>query len=58
MNLSIERIREELGYIQASIVRDESSGKRFLLPSRINDIQRAIYNALNLGPQEKVRSLD
>ena len=58
VNLSIERIREELGYIQASIVRDESSGKRFLLPSRINDIQRAIYNALNLGPQEKVRSLD
>ncbi len=57
VGLSVERIREELGYLQASVVKDTVSGKRFILPSRINDTQRAIYNALGLKPEEKVRSL-
>ena len=57
VGLSVERIREELGYLQASIVKDTVSGKRFLLPSKVNDTQRAIYNALGLRPEEKVRSL-
>ena len=57
VDLSVERIREELGYIQASVVRDTGSGKRFLLPSKANDIQKAVYGALGLTLGEKVRYL-
>ena len=57
VDLSIERVREELGYIQASIIKDQRSGKRFLLPSKNTGTQRAIYKALNLELQEKVRYL-
>ena len=57
IKLSIERIKEELGYLQASIVRDGQSGKRFLLPSKVTPIQRAIYKSLGLKLEEKVRFL-
>lgn len=57
LSLSIDRIREELGYVQASVVRDRRSGKRFLLPSKANNTQRAIYSALGLMLQEKVQYL-
>ena len=57
VNLSIARIREELGYIQASVVRDRKTGKKFLLPSKPNDTQRAIYSSLGLNLQEKVEYL-
>ena len=58
VDMSVEKIKEELGYLQASIVRDEKSGKKFLLPSKITDGQKAIYNALGLELQEKVRLLN
>ena len=57
MKLSIERVREELGYVQASIVRDQQTGERFLLPSRVTDTQRAIYGALGMEIEDKVRPL-
>ena len=58
LSFSIERIKEELGYIQASVVRDKRSGKRFLLPSKPSDAQRVIYKALGLDLQEKVQYLN
>ncbi len=48
LKLSIETIRKELSYMQASIVRDNITGKKFILPSRPTDLQNAIYNALGL----------
>ena len=57
VGLSVERIRQELGYVQASVVRDAGSGRRFLLPSKATDLQRAVYGALGLTLEEKVRYL-
>ena len=57
LNLSINRIKEELSYIQASVVRDKKSGKRFLMPSKANDVQKAIYSAFGLELQEKAQYL-
>ena len=57
IHLSIGRIREELGYIQASILRDQRSRKRFLVPSDHTDTQKSIYKALGLDLQEKVQYL-
>ena len=57
IKLSVERIREELGYMQASIVKDQRTGAKFLLPSSITDTQRAIYNALGIKIEDKVRPL-
>ena len=58
IRLSIERIKEELGYLQASIVNDRKTGKRFFLPSKITPTQRTIYSALGLKIEEKVRFLN
>ena len=57
VNLSIARIREELSFIQASIVRDRRSNKRFLLPSKLTKIQRDIYTALGLVYDTRVKLL-
>ena len=57
VKLSVERIREELGYLQASIVRDQKTGRRFLLPSKATDTQRKICDALGVKLQEKVQIL-
>ena len=45
--LSFEKIREELSEVQVSPVRDERTGRRFLLPSRVTSTQRAIYEVFN-----------
>ena len=45
--LSFEKIREELREVQVSRVRDEKTGRRFLLPSRVTSTQRAIYEVFN-----------
>ena len=57
LKLSIERIREELGYLQASVVKDQKTGRRFLLPSKVTDTQRAICDALGVKLQEKIQIL-
>ncbi len=48
INLSFEEIREELNRIQASIVRDKTTGKRFILPAKITKNQKKIYKAFAL----------
>ena len=57
VKMSIRKIKEELGYVQASVVRDTRTRRRFLLPSKTTPDQRAIYNALGLKLEEKVRLL-
>ena len=58
VGMSVARIREELGYLQASVVRDKKTGKKFLLPSKVTPEQREIYRALGLKLEEKVRFLN
>ena len=48
INLSFEEIRDELNSLQASIVRDKTSGKRFILPAKITKNQKKIYKAFGL----------
>ena len=54
INLSFAKIRDELKYIQASVLKDTYTGKRFLLPSSGTPQQRAIYKALHLTMKEKI----
>ena len=56
--MSVARIQDELGYVQASVVRDKGTGKEFLLPSKVTDMQRAIYEALGIEIQEKIHFLN
>ena len=55
--LSIAKIKEELSYVQESIVRDTSSGKRFILPSSPTELQRKIYQALGKKLNTRPRML-
>ena len=55
INLSIARVREELSFVQTSIVRDRRSGRRFMLPSKLTEIQRSIYTALGLCYDSRAR---
>jgi transposase len=48
VQVSAERIQEELHRVQASHVVDRATGFRFRLPSRVSDVARAIYGALGL----------
>ena len=47
MNLSFEAIKKELSFVQISCLRDTSTGRQFLLPSKINKTQKNIYQAFN-----------
>ena len=53
---SVESIRSELRNVQASILIDEISGKRYGLPSAITEKVKEIYRAFkltrNLSPHE------
>ena len=51
IKLSVAKLREELNYLQASIVVDTKTKQRFLLPSKMTDTQKKIYSALNLKHQ-------
>ena len=43
ISLSIDRLREHLSSVQASIVTDKTSGDRYVIPSRTTEEQQAIY---------------
>ena len=58
IKMSFEAVREELSYLQASIVKDQKTGIKFALPSRITQKQRNIYNALGLKMLSGVRVLN
>jgi transposase len=53
-NLSPERIRAELLRVQASILLDTSTNKKYLLPSNISGIWQSIYKAMNCQRSQSV----
>ena len=57
IKLSFEEIRDELNRLQVSIVRDEKSGMKFSLPSKITKNQRQIYQVLGLKIDQKTKIL-
>jgi len=57
IKLSFDRIREELSFVQSSIVKDTKTGRRFRLPSRATATQRAIYGVFNKRINQTVQFL-
>ena len=53
LNISCSEIREELTRVQASTVIDKSTGQRFILPSRVNQVQKTIYSAFGIKLSQK-----
>jgi len=54
VNLSFEVIRDELLKSEASVLLDQRSRKKFLLPSKSTENQRKIYGTFGLVKQEKI----
>jgi transposase len=46
--MSFERLRNELLHIQASLVVDKKTKKRYIIPSHVNPAQNQIYRAFGL----------
>jgi transposase len=57
IKLSFEEIRNELSRLQASIVSDKKTGRRFILPSKTTQNQKSIYKAFGLVINENTRLL-
>ena len=55
VKMSFETIREELSYLQASLIKDKQTGTQFILPSKITSKQAAIYKALKINTPSKTR---
>ena len=55
LNLSVARIKEELSYVQSSVVKVIGTKKRFMMPSQLNEVQRKIYRALGIKYQSKAQ---
>ena len=53
LNLSFAEIREELNYLQTSILKDKRTNTLFELPGKITSEQRSIYKALGLTLNNK-----
>jgi len=58
IKLSFEETREELGRLQASIVKDKLTGKKFILPSKITSNQKSIYKVFGLEVDHKAKLLE
>lgn len=54
-SMSFDQIRNELLHVQSSIVCDISTGKRFILPSRVSVMQKKIYQAFGLKRSDMPR---
>ncbi len=57
LKISFDALREELSQMQASILKEEKSGRKYIMPSKVTETQRAIYRAFDLSINEKTRLL-
>jgi len=55
--MSFDQIRNELLHVQSSIVRDISTGKRYILPSHTSAVQKSIYHVFGLKRSEVPRAM-
>lgn len=53
VKISVEKIRYQLNRVQRSVMYDPESKKRFVIPSKLNPIQKSIFEALGVKHQEK-----
>jgi transposase len=55
IRLSFEEIKDELNRLQYSVVVDEKSKNKFILPSKLTKNQKAIYKALGLKIDQQAK---
>lgn len=53
IKISVDKIRYELNRVQRSVMFDPESKKRFVIPSKLNPVQKSIFEALGVNHQEK-----
>lgn len=57
LKISFEELRDELVRVEASIIRDKCSRKRFSLPSSATEIQHKIYQSLGLVRETRIKRI-
>ncbi len=57
IDISFEKVKEELVDVQQSLIIDTQTGKRFLLPSQMNKTQKAIYKCFHKYYSQTVQFL-
>ena len=57
IKISFEEIRDELERVQSSVVKDNVTGRRFILPSRPTEIQEKIYKVFGLEINDQIKFL-
>jgi transposase len=55
--LSPEIIRQELLKVQAEIIKDNATGKRYLLPSRISQEAKQLYRIIGIKPPDQIQAI-
>ena len=56
-NLNTHILREELTSIQSSYIRDNSTNNLYKMPSKMSDLSKKIYDALELKRENSVRTI-
>jgi len=57
INISPDVLREELTSIQSSYIRDKSTNNLYKMPSKMSDLSKKIYDALELKRENSVRTI-
>jgi transposase len=55
--LSPETVRKELLRVQASIIRDKQTGKKYMLPSKLSTEAKHIYRIIGVKPPEQIQAI-
>ena len=56
-SMSLEKIREELSYIQSSILENPITRKTYRLPSALSCEMKTLYKMLNIHRSSKAKAL-
>lgn len=57
LNISFEKLKEELIKTQSSLIKDQSTQKRFSLPSKSSELQKQIYQAFGQKRTDTVKRI-
>jgi len=55
--LSPEVIRQELLKVQAGIIKDNATGKKYLLPTKITQEAKHLYRVIGVKPPDQIQAI-
>lgn len=55
--LSPEIIRQELLKVQVEIIKDNATGKRYLLPTKISQEAKHLYRIIGIKPPDQIQAI-